>query len=95
VEALVVNRMFPSFGPFPAALLAISGGGGPDGTLGNLATNLADLNRVASREEQHVAVLAERLPGTPVIRVPFLADDVHDLGGLTEVGRWLFDATGD
>jgi hypothetical protein len=25
-----------------------------------------------------------------VVRVPFLADDVHDIGGLTEVGRWLF-----
>jgi hypothetical protein len=25
-----------------------------------------------------------------VIRVPFLADDVHDIAGLTEVGRWLF-----
>ena len=30
-------------------------------------------------------------PGTPVIRVPFLADDVHDVAGLTEMGRWLFD----
>jgi hypothetical protein len=59
-----------------------------------LAANLADLNRVASREEQYVGVLAERLPGVPVVRVPFLADDVHDVAGLTEVGRWLFTPPG-
>jgi anion-transporting ArsA/GET3 family ATPase len=63
--------------------------GGP-GAVAALVGNLADLHRVASREEQHVSVLSERLPGAPVVRVPFLADDVHDLGGLTEVGNWLF-----
>jgi hypothetical protein len=41
-------------------------------------------------EEQYVTVLAERIPGAPVVRVPFLAEDVHDIAGLTEVGRWLF-----
>ena len=83
VEALVVNRMFPRFGPVPVDAR-------PPPRLdasrsAALAANLADLDRVASREEQHVAVLAERLPGAPVVRVPFLADDVHDVDGLT---RW-------
>jgi anion-transporting ArsA/GET3 family ATPase len=100
VQALVVNRMFPFFGPVSAGLETIVGqrGGGDGGRrLGvqaqefdTLIANLADLDRVASREEQHVAVLSERLPGAPVVRVPFLADDVHDVAGLTEVGRWLF-----
>jgi anion-transporting ArsA/GET3 family ATPase len=85
VEALVVNRMFPAFGPVPAALAAASGD-----AVEALATNLSDLDRVASREEQHVTALSDRLPGVPVVRVPFLADDVHDVAGLTEVGRWLF-----
>jgi hypothetical protein len=57
-----------------------------------LVANLSDLDRVASGEEEHVAVLAERLPGAPVVRVPFLADDVHDLDGLREIGNWLFRA---
>jgi anion-transporting ArsA/GET3 family ATPase len=92
VEALVLNRMFPSFGPVPAALDPGAGNGVSAGAgVAALATNLADLDRVASREEQHVAVLARRLPAAPVVRVPFLADDVHDIGGLTEVGRWLFE----
>jgi anion-transporting ArsA/GET3 family ATPase len=98
VQALVVNRMFPFFGPVSAGLQSIGsqrrGGsgrlGGPGQELDSLIANLTDLDRVASREEQHVAVLSERLPGAPVVRVPFLADDVHDIAGLTEVGRWLF-----
>ena len=57
--------------------------------------NLAQLNRVASREEQYVAVLAKRLPGAPIVRVPFLADDVHDVAGLTELGGWLFAPSPD
>jgi anion-transporting ArsA/GET3 family ATPase len=99
VEALIVNRMFPSFGPVPAALSGayppVNDGSGSTGLTGltglpALIANLADLDRVASREQEYVAVLSERLPGARVIRVPFLADDVHDVGGLTEVGRWLF-----
>jgi anion-transporting ArsA/GET3 family ATPase len=77
VGALVVNRMFPSFGHVP------------DGLEGDLAVNMAQLYRVASSEEQHVSELSERLPGAPVVRVPFLSEDVHDLDGLAEVGAWL------
>ena len=90
VEALVVNRMFPSFGPVPPSL---DGAAGPTGTgwSRRWSPTWPTWTGSPSREEQHVAVLAERLPGAPVVRVPFLADDVHDLDGLTEVGRWLFD----
>jgi anion-transporting ArsA/GET3 family ATPase len=87
VEALVVNRMFPSFGPVPAALETGSLNS-PD--VAALLTNWRDLDKVADREEQHVAALAERLPVAPIVRVPFLSDDIHDLEGLAEVGRWLF-----
>jgi anion-transporting ArsA/GET3 family ATPase len=90
VEALVVNRMFPNFGPVPAGLDGLGGAGG----VAALVTNLADLDRVASREERHVAALSERMPGAPVIRVPYLSDDVHDVAGLTEVARWLFRSDG-
>ena len=78
VEALVVNRMFPAFGPVP------------DGLTGPLAKNLEQLGKVAGREEGHVEELTQRLPGAPVVRVPFLADDVHDLHGLSEIARWMF-----
>jgi anion-transporting ArsA/GET3 family ATPase len=78
VDALVVNRMFPSFGPVP------------QGLTGPFADNLEQLWRVALSEEQHVEELARRVPGAPVVRVPFLADDVHDLDGLAEIARWMF-----
>ncbi|MGH9115973.1 MAG: ArsA family ATPase [Acidimicrobiales bacterium] len=83
VEALVANRMFPYFGPVPSGL----DGSGPAAAL---AANLRDLDRVATREERHLEVLAGHLPGTALVRVPFLADDVHDVAGLTELARWLF-----
>jgi anion-transporting ArsA/GET3 family ATPase len=85
VEALIVNRMFPTFGPVPSTLAAAG-----DAGVAALAANLADLDRVAAREQQYVQTLSERLPGAAVVRVPFLPDDVHDVEGLTKVGGWLF-----
>jgi anion-transporting ArsA/GET3 family ATPase len=90
VRALVVNRMHPLFGD-----------GRPEATrerahtlagteLGALYANLADFQLVASREEEHLAGLAERVAPAPVIKVPFLDSDVHDLDGLALVGAYLF-----
>jgi len=92
VDALVINRMFPYFGPVPTQLFEAVA---TDPTIAALVGNLRDLDGVAGREEQHVNELVELIPGAPVIRVPFLSDDVHDLGGLAEVGRWLFDAAAE
>jgi anion-transporting ArsA/GET3 family ATPase len=88
VEALVINRMFPTFPPIPEELEKWKGSGGG---FGALVDNLADLDGVSAQEERQVALLAARLPEAPITRVPFLADDVHDIEGLAEVGRWLFE----
>jgi anion-transporting ArsA/GET3 family ATPase len=84
VDAVVVNRMYPVFAPLqaPAGLAA-------DGPLAALIANLDDLSRVAATEEAQVAMLTKRIPA-PVVRVPFLDTDIHDLGGLAEVGKSLF-----
>ena len=55
--------------------------------LGGLYRNLADFQLVASREEEHLAGLAEAVAPAPVVRVPFLSTDVHDVAGLTEPRR--------
>lgn len=98
VAALVINRVLPRFGTppsGPADSSDSSGGsasgsaGGEDPALAALVTNLADLDGLAGREEHHIAALAERLPGTPVVRVPMLVDEVHDLEGLATVGAAL------
>ena len=45
---------------------------------------------MAAREEEHLAGLAEQVAPAPVVRVPFLRSDVHDLDGLRRIGAELF-----
>ena len=66
-----------------------------DGTdLGGLYRNLADFSLVAAREAGHLEGLADQVAPAPVVRVPFLSIDVHDLGGLGEVASHLFTDSG-
>jgi anion-transporting ArsA/GET3 family ATPase len=90
VRALIVNRMHPRFGDgLPEATRERARTlAGTD--LGGLYANLADFRLVASREEAHLAGLAEEVAPAVVVRVPFLQSDVHDLDGLAEVGTHLF-----
>ncbi len=90
VAALVVNRMHPTFtDALPESIRARADTlAGTD--LGGLYRNLADFALVASREEAHLAGLAEEVAPAPVARVPFLRTDVHDLTGLGLVGDHLF-----
>jgi anion-transporting ArsA/GET3 family ATPase len=92
VGALVANRMFPAFGPVPQELEAAASAPASASASGAaaLVENMTDFDQVATREEAHLAELTDRLPGVPVVRVPFLSTDVHDLDGLAEVGKWLF-----
>jgi len=54
-----------------------------------LRRNLDDFLVVASREERYVGELAGEVAPAPVVRVPFLREDVHDLEGLRIVARHL------
>ena len=54
-----------------------------------LRRNLEDFLVVATREERYVAELAGEVAPAPVVRVPFLSDDVHDIEGLRAVARHL------
>jgi anion-transporting ArsA/GET3 family ATPase len=92
VRALIVNRMHPRFGsdrPAAHRERARTLEGTP---LGELYANLADFTLVAAREEEHLEGLADQVAPAPVVRVPFLRSDVHDLAGLDEVGTHLFSA---
>ncbi len=92
VQALIVNRMHPQFGAHrPEALRARAETlAGTD--LGGLYANLADFALVGAREEQHLEGLAEQVAPAPVVLVPFLRSDVHDIGGLDEIAAYLFPA---
>ena len=52
--------------------------------------NLEDYRRVAERDRQNVDRLRRGLGRKPMVAVPELDDDVHDLAGLARVGEYLF-----
>ncbi len=95
IDALVVNRLHPLFGPVPALFTspgawAAAAASQTQAPLAGLLANLRDLEEIAEREERHVEALSRRMAPAPVYRVPMLSSDVHDLEGLTAVGRHLF-----
>jgi anion-transporting ArsA/GET3 family ATPase len=62
-----------------------------DGDLANrVAENFADYQALAERDACNIEHLAAELRTRGVIRVPYLDEDVHDLGGLAEINRYLF-----
>ena len=85
VQGLIVNRLFPRFGPAPE----LDTDGSAHGPLLAMVENLRDLEGIAEREESYFATLVDRVKPAPVVRVPFLANDVHDVAGLDEVREYL------
>jgi anion-transporting ArsA/GET3 family ATPase len=98
VQGLVVNRLHPRFdagsgepsasdasGADPLAMIT-----GDERALAALVANRDELRAMAAREEGHYAALAAQVAPAPVARVPFLADDVHDLDGLAVIADHLF-----
>ena len=58
---------------------------------GKVARNLDDVRRLAARDQGSVNRLRRELGRAPIVQVPHLEDDVHDIGGLVEMDRHLFD----
>jgi anion-transporting ArsA/GET3 family ATPase len=90
VQALIVNRMHPHFTDEPPEGLRARARSFAGTDLGDLLTNLGDFALVSAREEAHLAGLAESIEPAPVVRVPFLPTDVHDLESLARLGTHLF-----
>jgi anion-transporting ArsA/GET3 family ATPase len=59
---------------------------------GKVARNFADQRRLAEHDRAQVARLARELRGEPLITVPLLDDDVHDMAGLAAINEHLFAA---
>jgi len=55
-----------------------------------VAENLADYHLLARRDELGLERLTAELDGRPLLAVPQLDDDVHDVEGLLRVHRYLF-----
>jgi anion-transporting ArsA/GET3 family ATPase len=89
VSGLVVNRVYPAFPSTPELPLA------PDGSaLAALEENLLGYQRLNAREEAAFADLVTELAPSPVVRVPLLDIDVHDLDGLGVVADHVFGPGG-
>ena len=62
-----------------------------DADLGDrVSANFEDFLALADRDRHNIARLGRRLGGSSVIEVPYLDHDVHDLGGLAEINKYLF-----
>jgi anion-transporting ArsA/GET3 family ATPase len=74
----------------PHDLLSALGDGLSADLAGRVAANFADYHRLARRDTRNVARLQEELGGAPLLLVPRLDDDIHDVAGLLRVRRYLF-----
>jgi anion-transporting ArsA/GET3 family ATPase len=85
VEGLVVNRVRPSFGDvdeLPAAP--------PGSDLAVLVANLRDQQQVHRREQATLERIVTEVAPSPVVHVPLLDVDVHDVDGLSEIANCIF-----
>jgi hypothetical protein len=64
---------------------------GPD-LAERVAENFRDYHVLARRDARNIARLQEELGSDPVLLVPQLDDDVHDVDGLLRVHAFLFAA---
>jgi anion-transporting ArsA/GET3 family ATPase len=102
-EALFFRRKLRELGlPFGGAVVnrlhepphgAPDGLAGPlgDALAGRVAASVRELAGLADRDAHHLARLRAELDGAPIIVVPELDDDVHDVAGLARIERILFD----
>jgi anion-transporting ArsA/GET3 family ATPase len=60
-----------------------------------VATTFDDYRGLAARDAANVGRLERELRGDPLVRVPLLDEDVHDLSGLAAVNEHLFAADAD
>jgi len=90
VAALIVNRMHPSFGDGDRAAARAGAEANAGTALGDLWGNLADFRDVVASEEAQLGELAAGVAPAPVVHVPVLRSDVHDLAGLAEVASYVF-----
>ena len=85
---VIVNRMHEEVDPTLGAA-DVTGLVGQE--LGRkVARTFEDYRRLAERDRAHVALLERELDGEPMIVVPYLDDDVHDIDGLERVNERLF-----
>jgi len=96
---VIVNRVHPLIGPTEgsdrseeavAALSRKRGGVGDAELAARIVAAAENHHTLASRDRRNIDELAARAEGVPLIEVPELSDEIHDIEGLTALGRHLF-----
>jgi anion-transporting ArsA/GET3 family ATPase len=92
VTAVVVNRVHPTFGAGSSAdaeAAAAAAGDAGDVEVAALWANLAVLRTIAEAERHEIAPLLAAVGAVPVVEVPLLDSDVHDVAGLEQIAAHL------
>jgi anion-transporting ArsA/GET3 family ATPase len=63
---------------------------GDEALAGKLVHNYLDYRALAERDALNIDRLAAELRTQRIVQVPYLDEDVHDLGGLARINRFLF-----
>lgn len=91
VKAVVVNRIYPLFagadGSTTGSSLPPAKATGP---MAAHLRNLADLRAIALAERTHIAPLAAQVAPAPLVEVPLLPFEVHDLDTLSALADHMF-----
>jgi anion-transporting ArsA/GET3 family ATPase len=96
---VIVNKVHPGYvGGAPSARTrlrsrarrALAEAGARPETAARAAENLLHYQALADRDRRNVDWLAGRMGRSPLVEVPLLDHDVHDLDGVAAVGRHLF-----
>jgi len=86
---VVANRVRPTAPRGnPSVELAIVRG--DEGLARRVARTFEEERRLAAQDRKNLAALKKRLGRKPMIEVPHLDDDVHDLDGLRRMDEYLF-----
>ena len=89
VQALVVNRMHPRFSRRSSTLVAERAEQLAETPLAPFARALADFDVAAHREHHYLSDLTRAVHPAPVVQVPILESDVHDIEGLEELAAHM------
>ncbi|MGZ4481044.1 MAG: ArsA family ATPase, partial [Gaiellales bacterium] len=95
---VIVNKVHPSYitgrrsrrSLRPRAEQELIGAGATAATAARAAENLMHYQALADRDRANIERLARRIGSEPLIEVPHLDHDVHDLDGLAQVGTHLY-----
>jgi anion-transporting ArsA/GET3 family ATPase len=89
---VIVNRVHHDLlgDAVPEDLRAALGDQLPAALADRVAENFGDYHLLARRDSRNIERLGVELGDRPLLVVPHLDDDVHDVAGLLRVGRFLF-----